>query len=323
MIQAMRSEAAGAGRSAEDQSSLGRRTALMASQKERLIGVRGKNDRRVIQESNTAELAMFDEQEAQAREERKKQRAMDTESAIAAERQATFVISKQFYRAELDVFDETARQKLAKIKDTEQRANEERRLGAQRSILVAQQQEQIGLGNRGFMAEGQVAMLAAGGANFAAERMAFEEQVVQQRANVPAENLDAFEQGVAMKRAAMMERQKRQKGRIGSSTNTRIAQAGASGQGFDALSGVIGMAGGIEQEISDADPEVRAMIQKAGIAELTGLRSSMFRASTSASSLFDASREGTGSRGTEDEGTRILRLISDTLERIEQKGGLQ
>ncbi len=271
------------------------------------------------------ELATFDEQTQSETEDRKRRKAIDSETAIASKKEASLRISKNLYQADLAAFDSGAKAKLDSITDVTDKANESTRLQAQRSVLVAQQQEQIALNTSRVTSEARSTTLRVNFEANKAELADFDENTKQILAKTDERERKAVTSARAQERSAIVQNQKQNRENLNASLDTRAAQAKAAGNNEGQLAGVIGTISGFKSELRNAQKEDRGKIASTQTAELESIQKQILRPRQYASE-FDVGREAVGGAGGETgkEMVDILGLIRDYLKIIKDKpaGGL-
>lgn len=242
-LMAIRREREGRGDEAFNLARQGERQEVQAQFAQQIGSAGNDRDRERLTARRDQNLQLFDEQTAQQVDQRRRRREADTQSVIAAQRQATLRSSQQFYAADLAAFDDATRAKLSLITDLEQRQNEAARSAAQRSILVSEQGKRIASTDMDYIVAGETATLRAQGRNRDAEIVAFDRQTEREREQVDEANREAFEKSRQEQRDALIQSQLRERQELFGSLRTREQQAVARGQGQDRLAGVIGSIG--------------------------------------------------------------------------------
>jgi hypothetical protein len=303
------------------------RQKLVATQQDRLVGVKDQEKRSSILATNEQELYELDVRQWADAQDRKKQKAIDTNTAIAATEEATLRTSRRNYEADLSAFDAETKAKLDGIKDLDAKQNESQRRAAARQVLVFHQQQELNDTLATYRTAGAVATLRARRENQAADVKAFDDETKLQADNIDAAKRDGYLKSRAEQRAALLSQQGQERTNVSESLRTRTDQANASARGYDDLAGLIGVLASQRAErrnITDAtDPTELSRAQRA---ELQAIQSSILRPRGYLSTT-DARSEIAGGPGGQqgDQMLKILELINkgiDDLNRKEDPGAI-
>lgn len=115
----------------------------MAQRELALSGTQNVVERKRIIEDSEQEIALIRARYAKDDQQLSRERGSEIIQTETAQSVSRLRVAKDFYKADLEAFDGAAKAKLALIADPEARANAEAQLGAQRSVLVAGQNDSI------------------------------------------------------------------------------------------------------------------------------------------------------------------------------------
>lgn len=325
-IQAMQTFRRGDGDQAFYLGQYAARVGLQAGQRERLAGVTDPKQRALITQQNATETKLFDEQQYEEQLDRALQKKQQFDAKVGAENDAQLRLQKRGYEADLAAFDRAAQAKIETIKDTNEKALASAIYAAQRSVLVAEQQQQIKATRMALGAAADVAGLRADNRNQEADVAAFDAETQQGLMNVDSANRQDYINSRQRQRDALIKRQRRENESFGRGIGTRIGSAEARGRGQSALAGIIGQLAGMNEEYEGTDPNRRGQVIKAQRAELLGLEQEMNRPRTYLRG-FDPLREAVGDPlsggGRAGEAVAVLKKIEDYLKTLAaREGGL-
>lgn len=255
--------------------------------------------------------------------EGKRRSSADLISVETAEKVARLKISRDFYKADLEAFEGAAREKLARMKPgSDAYRNEDRRLAAERQVLVAGHRQEIRQSNQQLAVAGGAAVLTALGRDYEAENLKFDAETARMLASAKSDTereqirKTRSDQGLALLMSHDMSRAD-----IRASLGARGEMARANERGMGQLAGVIGTIASLNQELRNVSPEFRQATIGAHIGELQALEKQYLRPNRYASE-WDTTAEAVGgpSGRSGDEVAEILKEIRDVLkERREQQ----
>jgi hypothetical protein len=298
---------------------------LKVAGEQKLVGVVNPQERRNIAAQNEDALARQAEQHETEAEERKKKRAVDSASAVAATSEATLRIQRKNYEADLQAFDNATQAKLALIQDLEERQNESTRRMAERSVIVANHERQINESVAIARANTSANELRIQRRDYEAEKQLFE-------ANAKAK-LDAIEDPrlkkaaqdeIDSQRRLMEEVHGRQQADIVLGYQARVAEAQVRGQFHDRTAGMIGALAGMGSELRAVAPENRQQLIATQEAELQSMQDRILKPRSGGRATEVDVRAMAFSDPFSDkkqEDTEILKLIASYLKDIKDNGG--
>jgi hypothetical protein len=300
------------------------RVGLVAQQRAAVLKA-PDSEKQGLRTANKADLQLFDEQSAKEAYDRQKQRAADLTQTIGAKQAAGLAISKQYFAAELAAFDAKTKAEISLIDDKTAKQNAADRAAAQRSVMVAQEQQRVGQAVRLSEAGAAGAGLRIAHRGDQAALVEFDARARETLANIadPQERR-ARERELAAQRAELVNSQREDRTNRQAALSTRTAQA----QAFDrygvyqpGVAGVIGQIAGYKAELRNAPATDVVQIQSTQAAELKSLQKRIIGENAGQYALaFDPRYDAARPNGGADEQLKELKLISGYLRQLASGG---
>jgi hypothetical protein len=298
---------------------------LKVAGEQKLVGVVNPQERRNIAAQNEDALARQAEQHETEAEERKKKRAVDIASAVAATANATLRIQQKNYEADLQAFDEATQEKLMLIDDLAEKQNEATRRAAERSVAVANHEREIAESVAIAKANTSANELRIQRRDYEADKVTFEANAKTKLDAIEDPRLKkAAQDEIDSQRKLMEETHNRQQTDFVLSYQTRIAEAQARGGFHDRVAGEIGGLSGMAAELRAVSPENRGQLIATQRAELQAEQDRILRPrSGGRATEVDVHSMAFSDpfSDTKEQDTEILKLIAGYLKSIDDKSG--
>jgi hypothetical protein len=299
------------------------RAAQQSRARTRSAGARNVEEANAANQANGAEAAALMAKQAVDADDERRHRAVDSESAIAAAREATLRTSKKGYEADLDAFDAETKQKLSLIRDVEANQNESNRRAAQRQVLVFQQQQQLNDAKESLASAGTTATMRANRQNLAADLKAFDDATKQAVDNADVKLKPSVQASREEQRAALVKEQTHAREEGGFSLASRREQAAYYAKDESAAAAIAGTIAAQRAELRNAtDVTDKGALAQTQFEELKAQKQSLMRPRGYLQATDPLSEMPGGPGG--DEGQQmvdILGQINQRMQELIQQGG--